>query len=126
MKTKYLIENSDDWNCVIEIDHDFKTIYDNKEYPVEDLMKEMILFFTGGEDRIERNDGNIIETFLEQLAESIYHLCAENSLYSVESLIDDFENMEGYCKMDGSMGIKIISTDDFPFNIDFSITKLID
>lgn len=123
MKTKYLVENSD-WNCVIEIDHDLKVPYDGTEYSTEDLMKEMILFFMGGDDRINRNDGDITNTFLEQLGEVILRLTAQNHLSSIDSLIDDFQNMEGYCKMDGSMGIEIIAIDDFLFDTNFNIKKL--
>lgn len=105
-----------DWEMKVEINFDFPNIMNN--------LKEMILFWSGGEERLNLNDGDIVETFLQQLGQKIYFMI--NDCGSLYSLINDFDwnnqfnggGQEGYCPMDGSKGIKIIEAETWGVDCD--------
>ncbi len=61
------------------------------------LLKEMILFWMGGEEKIEDNGGNIVQTWLKQLGAFIVR----------RGRAPDGD--EGWTKLDGTYGIKILS-----------------
>lgn len=94
-----------DWDMKIEIDFDFPNIMSD--------MKEMVLFWSGGEERLDFNDGDVVKTFLQQLVQKVYFMI--NDCGSLYTLVNHFDwdnkfyyGKEGYCNMDGSKGIKII------------------
>lgn len=77
-----------DWQDIaeVEIDESEKT---------SALMKEMILFWSGGEDRLEDNCGDVTKTWLKQLGRFILERGKEPN------------NDEGWAKLDGTYGIKL-------------------
>lgn len=102
----------DFWEAKIEID----------TVKAEAVIKEMVEFWTGWEHRLYLNDGDYIKTFLENLAQVIIRDSIEWNLQGVRRA---FENREGWCKMDGTEGIKIIYIDRWTFDEDdFLITEI--
>lgn len=106
MKMSYGIEYGPTWwECTVEIDHNDETLAN---------IKSMVEFWMGWEDRLETNDGDYTKTFLQQLAREICMIEVEFN-YNLVGVTGEFNNREGWCKMDGSMGIKIVNVDDFEF-----------
>lgn len=77
-----------DWQDLaeVEIDESEKT---------SALMKEMLLFWSSGEDRLAENNGNITKAWLKMLGAFLIRNRRRPN--------DD----EGWCDLDGSHGIKI-------------------
>lgn len=123
MKKRYKIENNLlSWTAEVEIDEDF--VIENQPYTTKDIIIDMVEFWSNYEYRLELNDGDYIKTFLQNLAREILYIITEYN-YNISGVISEFKNREGWCVMDGSKGIKIISIDDFEFELDnFEVEKI--
>jgi len=76
-------------------------------------MKEQLLFWGGGQERIDNQDGNIEQAYLKMLGE---YLIAESIIgWTVKGLIDEWNDKEGWSKLDGSAGIKLLSCSNWEF-----------
>ena len=91
------------WECTIAIDHSPE---------VDARIKEMVEHWTGYKGRLADNKGDYTKTFLQDLAREINYIQAEYN-YNLEGVIGEFDNRDGYYKMDGTMGITIVDIDDF-------------
>ncbi len=114
---KYKIEHGWlTWSATVEIDKE-------KAMPV---IKEMVEFWSAWEDLLEANDGNYIDAFLQQLGRRLmYNQIGFNR--SVEGAIENLASMEGWCKMDGSQGIRLIEIDSCSFEHDeFEFVEIVD
>lgn len=111
MIKKYKIDY--DWKAeiLVEINHDVATEKD---------LNEINNFWSGAEDRIKR-EGSPLNAVLKMLARTCLHLQLETG-YSVTGIIEEFNwdkrggGQEGWPKMDGSHGIKLLRVDEFGFN----------
>jgi len=105
-----------DWEMKVEIDFNNSDVMKN--------IKDMVEFWSEWEDRLDCNDGDYVKTFLQQLGQKVFFMINEcGSLYSLLNHFDwDFKwgnsGEEGYCKMDGSKGIKIIDVDSWGIDKD--------
>lgn len=91
----------------------------------EPAIKEMITFWTGWKHRLDLHEGNYLEAFLQQLAREIFIIQAERGSMNTKGVIEEFGAREGWAKMDGSQGIKILSVDSLEFDYsDFSFKEL--
>jgi len=107
-----------DWECTIQIDfsHILEKYSKEKPFTVEDAIKSMVEFWSGHEAILEEEEGNYTTAFLRMIARSIfYEMCSKN--YSLEGIIARYDDREGWYKMDGSEGFKIISVDEFRADI---------
>jgi hypothetical protein len=132
MIKKYKVENPwyNDWFCSIEIDEEF--VIDgmsqagdtNTPYTTIDAMRNMILFWTGGKERLFLNNHNVTKTFLQQLAREILIIVIGGNS-SVKSVQNEFKNREGWSDIDGSFGIRLfyIETLDIDYS-DFKIEEV--
>jgi len=109
-KQQFKISYDWDWEMKVEIDFDFPNIMGE--------IKDMVEFWSNWEERLDDNDGDYVKTFLKQLGQKVYFMI--NDCGSVYSLLNSFDwddkffgGEEGYCKMDGSKGIKIIRADSW-------------
>ncbi|RVU01108.1 DUF2528 family protein [Mucilaginibacter limnophilus] len=108
------------WECQVAIDHSFivKVPVPESDQPedwtMEKTMREMIMHWTGGAGWLKENDGDITKTFLQQLAAEIQQIQCENN-YTLEGVIEEFVNREGWWPMDGSCGVQILEVEDFEF-----------
>lgn len=108
----------------VEIDFDFVRKMDETEsWDMNRMIREMVEFWVGGEDRVVENNGDYVKTYLIQLCS----LCIE--LYDslgVKKLIQEVNDSEGYFNVDGSDGIKLIEFNEPEFDNqeDFEITEM--
>jgi hypothetical protein len=102
------------WECMIKIDHGHVITVGGTEekWSIDRAMQEMIIFWSDGKERLKLNEGDITKTFLQQLAREICFILADYD-YSLEGLIEKFNDREGYWPMDGSNGITIMEIDGF-------------
>lgn len=103
--SKYVIEYDDWWNAEFDVDEEKALPY----------AKESVEFWNGHKERLERNDGDYIKTFLNSIAPDIIALSASHSLYGIQNKIAD---MEGYFPIDGNCGIELVAVDEFTFDTD--------
>ena len=114
----------------VEIDLDFVVKIKNKKgeeksYPIMESIKSMVDFWTGCEKRLDENDGDYLKTFLKQLCHEVMTLVSAENL-SARGVIEEMKDKEGWCPMDGSCGIKLLSVTapDFSVQSDYEITEL--
>ena len=112
MIKKYEIQHYPTYGSItVKIDFDYKSKYGEEVVTMEDSIKGMVNFWTGSEQRIEENDGNILNAFLKSLCQKSISILADTNL-STYGLVHEFDDLEGWCKMDGSSGIEIIDCDE--------------
>jgi len=98
------------WGCSLKISDDENTL---------NIMKESIMFFSGGQRRLDKYGGDIIKTFCFQIASVLFDF-SKKGLCLVSEIIDEWKNVEGYPKIDGSHGITLwlVESLDFEFDSD--------
>lgn len=98
---------------------------EEKQYPIMESIKSMVDFWTGSEKRLDDNDGDYLKTFLKQLCQEVISIVSNSNL-SVNGVIDEMKDSEGWCPMDGSCGIKLLSVTkpDFSTQHEYEITEL--
>jgi hypothetical protein len=122
---KYEINyNSGDAVLVVEVDHDLMT----------GANLHLINNFWGdSKRRLEEEDDDVLHAVLTMLAEVVWARQMDYA-QTVEGVIEDFNwdakhgarGIEGWPKMDGSAGIRIVYIEDFgfsPFDIDIEEIK---
>ena len=113
-----------DWkaNVYIEIDDELCT---------EELLNEINTFWGGAEERLNDANGVLLNAVLILLSKTALNIQFENS-YNLRGVVDAFDwdaefgeqGIEGWPKMDGSSGIKIIGIIGFQFeSSDFTIKE---
>lgn len=99
-----------DWSLEVSVDENLiisKGYTENSEgFTTKMAMKEMILFWEGGKDRLEENNNNVVKTFLQQLAREIYIITIGRS-YSVEHVLNEMKSLEGWMDITPENGITI-------------------
>lgn len=93
----------------VEINFDYKFQYGELQMSMNDMMKEMVDFWVGFEYRLNDNNGNYFETFLKQLCHEVMILGLDKNVLGI---ISEFNNREGWWKIDGTEGIKLLSVDN--------------
>lgn len=109
----------------VEIDFNHKIEINGKLVPIEDYIKMMVEFWSGWKEKLQENEKSYINTFLK-------NLCAECIVVSIEfqcnkiGVIRHFEEREGWCKLDSSEGIKLLSISQMELSDqeDYEITEL--
>ena len=101
------------WEAVVEIDDTPKT---------KEVMKEQLLFWLGGQRRIDKVSGDVELVYLEMLGQ---YLIAESMGCTLEGVLCAVEESEGWCSLRGKYGIKLISVDSWEFEDDaFMVAKV--
>lgn len=112
MVKKYNYNYNDDAFVVFEVDDDKFT---------EDIAKECLDFFIWDYD----DWGNPVEELLKNYAIEIIKLNCGNSSLSVHGIIREMGEMEGFVPLDGSIGLKLITSSRLEIyrgNIELNIT----
>lgn len=114
----------------VQIDFDFIGKIENsdgtyKDLSVMDAITDMVHFWAGSYERIEDNDGDIVNTFLKSLCETVSR-CLSNLNFNLLGVIDNLKDSEGWYALDGSFGIKLLSIDepDFTTQSNYEIVEL--
>lgn len=120
MVKRYQVKHSEDGSVTVEVDHDLMT---------EENLHEINSFWCNAEDRISASDGNVLHAVLKNLAAQVI---MENVSYTMNTsgVISRFdyqkgEGREGWPKMDGSAGIRIIDVETPNYDDeDFSVKEV--
>lgn len=103
----YIVEHEPTGGSItVEIDFDHVSVIAGEERAPHGLIKDMVDFWMNSETRLNQNSGVYFPTFLKMLCQECLEIY--NSMpCSVNKLVEQFNNREGYCRMDGSRGFKI-------------------
>lgn len=107
MKTYHIEFTPIYWECTIRID----------EEKARQPIREMVEFWHGWESHLDDNDGDYTKTFIQQISRTILYMVAGRNL-NINGVRNEFNNLEGWCKMDGTHGIEILSVDEVEFHYD--------
>lgn len=122
MVKKYLVEHDTGAGMVVEIDHTIMT---------GEKLHELNNFWSCAKDRLAEEGGNILNTVLKDLLKQVLQVQFEGGL-STEGVINAFDwdyphgngGQEGYPKLDGSWGIKLLSVAGVEFlSCDISVKE---
>lgn len=89
------------WEAVLEINYNENTLQ---------WMKDQVLFWIGGQDAIDEQDGDVEKAYLKMLGVKLLELSSEYNLYGVEK---EFEDMEGWAQLDSTFGVIIRGIDSW-------------
>lgn len=97
-KIKYKVElDNIDCSITVEINDDENT---------KQLMDMCNKFWFGYQQRLDDENGDITNTFLKLLCGTALSVQQTND-YNLYGVIQEFNDMEGWCRLDGSDGIKL-------------------
>lgn len=103
---RYQVKWNDLARIIIDVDHDLLT--ENKLHQINN-------FWSFAEDRLDELNGHVLNAVLALLAEECFRLSFQGC-FIPSLLIDAFDSgVEGWPRMDGSEGLKIISCDEPEF-----------
>ena len=110
---QYTISEWCDNKAVFAVDHSIMT---------EEKFHEINSFWSGDDDRLEEEDGNVVYAVLKLLAKYCFALQVSRGLNQY-GLVNHFDyeksgGVEGWPKMDGSAGILILRVGTPEFEID--------
>jgi len=78
-------------------------------------MENQVLFWVGGQDRIDDEDGDVEKAYLKMLANFIIHESIEYNAYGIRA---EIEKAEGWAALDERFGVELISVDTWSFQED--------
>jgi hypothetical protein len=128
IKKKFRVEfEALNWYAIIEVDEAFvpEHGFGIPGFTTRDVIKTMVEFWTGWEHELLFNDGDYLKTFLQQLGREIVLIQADDSMAGTDTVIGEFKGREGWSRMDGSFGIKILAIQPLDLDPrDFSIEEV--
>ena len=87
-------------------------------------LKEMVLFWVGGQSRLDNFKGNIEKAFCDQFGRRFFMDVMEDGHYRALKRFKNGE-VEGYDKMDGTRGLTIIDATEFDSDdLEITITDM--
>jgi hypothetical protein len=93
------------WDAVVEINYNENTLQ---------WMKDQLLFWAGGTERIEDELGGDIEkAYLRSLAQEILPLSQSRSL---SGIVAYFAEAEGWAALNDDFGVRLVSVDTWSFD----------
>ncbi len=125
-KVKYRVEYRPTFMDIdVLIDWDYELHNKSAYKDVEDMVKQMVEFWAGWREKLKENKGNYTENFLKNFCEQCLLYSAYDN-YNVVGIIDEFNDKEGWCPMDGSWGITLldISPPDFGSQDDYTVEEI--
>lgn len=112
MKRKYIFDyDMGEATCEFEVDTDLFT---------KEMAKEFLDFFVW--DYEEDNDP--IDEAMKKYAFAAFYIGIEGD-YNINGVISEFEEKEGFYKVDGSNGIKLLDFENFEFRESLLDVKII-
>ena len=100
------------WDAVVEIDYNENTLQ---------WMKDQLLFWSGGQEKIDDEEGNIEQAYLKMLAQEILPLSQSLNLYG---LTEHFKEAEGWAALNDDFGVKLVSVE--PWNFETEDIQLVE
>ncbi len=100
------------WEAILEIDGSKDTIR---------VMEDQLLFWMGGQERIDDEDGDIVRAYLKMLCTKLLLLSMD---WNIDGINHALKESEGWALLDGSFGVKLVSVDRWELSEgDFFIEK---
>lgn len=110
-----------------EVDYDFKgsiVVELDESEQLTQLMHEVNSFWSGADERLRYEDGDIKTVFLKMLCEKCL-LIAISGGWNTQGVISQIEHHEGWPHLDGRDGVKLISLSGVEFEFsDMSIAEV--
>lgn len=78
-----------------------------------DVAKETLKFFAWDYDR----ENDPVDEVMKKYAMEVIEVATFND-YNSYGVIDEFDDREGFCKLDGSMGILLVHSESYVFDED--------
>ncbi|WP_437216735.1 DUF2528 family protein [Pectobacterium sp. LFLA-215] len=114
---RYRINWFGELDLVVEIDHDVAT---------SDMLAEINSFWDDSRSRLRDADGDVLIAILKMLGQRCFQLTTAYG-YDIQRLIREFETIEGWPRMDGLHGFKLIDCDELAFETcDISVSEVIE
>lgn len=109
----------------VEIDFSYTLTYGTELLTMDDLIKQLVEFWAGWKSDLAYNNGNYIQTFLKNLCDVCLKVALEGN-WNKDGVISEFEGKEGWCSLDGSNGVKLISLSgiDLSDHTDYGIKEI--
>ena len=108
---------------IYEFDYDFSKASAEFEVDLELFTPEManatLTFYTWDYDK----EADPIEEVMKKYAIEAIESATFNN-YNARGVISDFENKEGFCRLNGETGIKLLYVEGFEFNDDDLSVKI--
>lgn len=124
MIKKYLVEHETGAGMVVEIDEEILT---------EEELHKLNDFWCGAKDNLYREDGNVLNAVLKNLLQVVLSVQYEGGL-NLQGVINAFDwdakygngGQEGYPKLDGSSGIKLVDVTGLEIDVyDIEIKEVV-
>lgn len=93
---------------VVEIDFNYTEKYREKIITQLEQIEELQSFWYGSKEKLSDEKGDYVKAFLKQLCQECLAIALEGN-WNSDGVRDKFVNKEGYCRLDGSAGIKLLS-----------------
>lgn len=101
-----------DWETTIGIDEEFiVSESEGNKTTTKDIIKGMVEFWSGWENRLADNDGDYTKTFLQQLSREVLYQLFQHPRSTLKGIIYEFEDLEGWWAPDGSAGFQLLEID---------------
>jgi len=115
-KIKYKVE-LDNIYCSINVEI-------NDDENTKQMMDMCNKFWSGHQQRLDDENGDITATFLKLLCGTALTVQKAGD-YNLYGVVQEFNDMEGWCRLDGSEGIKLTSIDGLTYTDEpMTINKL--
>lgn len=103
----------------ITINETYKVTFaiDHKLLESKNILKDMHNFWVDADFRLSECNGNILKAVLGHAAEIAYIQQVSDDLNSY-GVMESFNELEGWCPMDGSFGILLKHIDEYEFYFD--------
>jgi hypothetical protein len=120
-KKQFKVEHSPTW-AEIEVEIDFDV--ELEDTTVYESIRAQVEFWTDWEFDIMADENDYVKAYLKNLLRACIVILTERD-FNLNGLIGAFKNKEGWATMDGSMGIKLLSSSDPNFDDldDYEITE---
>ena len=102
-----------DWSCTFEFDLDTQGA---KGETIEDFLRETLLFFMGGKQKISEAGGDLFIAFSNMMG---YHVMRKSEDWNIDGVIRHLKDEEGFIPLDGSFGVKLVDMDSFEISEEF-------
>lgn len=105
---QFTIEHSPTWaECTVEIDFDLEFDWGGKKVKAAHIIKECVEFWGSWERDLAEAKGDYLQLFLINLCRSVLTTQFTGD-WNKEGVIEQYESKEGWMKLDGSMGVKLM------------------
>jgi len=94
----------------VEIDFNYTDTYNGKVNTQLDQIKELQSFWHGSDEQLKEENGDYVAAFLKNLCRECLAVALEGN-WNCDGVIDQFKNKEGFCRLDGKYGMKLLSLD---------------